>query len=130
LAGVGLFTSEGELWKRQRKVMAPLFPPGAIARFGQDMTDCAERVARTWRSGEVIDVARETTHITMAIAGKTLFDIDTFGESDELGSALTTALEWAGSEAGSPMLVAQARAKLGLELLADHAPEGIAPRLL
>ena len=129
LAGLGLFTSEGELWKRQRKVMAPLFPPGAIARFAKDMTDCAERVVRAWRSDEVVDVAREMTHITMAIAGKTLFDIDTFGESDELGAALTVALEWAGSEAGSPLLMAQARAKVGLELLADRMPDGVAPRL-
>src|SRR5204862_332066 len=93
LGGVGLFTSEGELWKRQRKLMAPLFTPNAIAHFANDMTACAARVARTWRSGEVVDIARETTHITMAIAGKTLFDIDTFGESDELGAALTTALQ-------------------------------------
>jgi cytochrome P450 len=129
LAGVGLFTSEGDLWKRQRKVMAPLFPPGAIARFAKDMTDCAEHVVATWRSGEVVDIARETTHITMAVAGKTLFDIDTFGEADELGAALTTALEWAGTEVGGPLLVAQARAKIGLDLLADRVPENFAPHV-
>ena len=32
LAGDGLFTSEGDLWRRQRKLMAPLFQPGVIAQ--------------------------------------------------------------------------------------------------
>ncbi|NUO52388.1 MAG: cytochrome P450, partial [Polyangiaceae bacterium] len=28
LAGQGLFTSEGDLWRRQRKLMAPMFQQG------------------------------------------------------------------------------------------------------
>src|SRR5437762_12921474 len=31
LAGEGLFTSRGKLWRRQRKLMAPIFPPAQIA---------------------------------------------------------------------------------------------------
>jgi cytochrome P450 len=125
LVGVGLFTSEGELWKRQRKLMAPMFPLSTIARFATDMTASAERAAATWRDGEVVDVARETTRITMAIAGKTLFDADTFTEADDIGAALTTALEWAGEQSSSATLIAQARASVGLELLADRLPESM-----
>jgi cytochrome P450 len=120
LVGQGLFTSEGELWRRQRKLMAPMFQHGKIARFAEDMTACAEREAATWQDGEVLDVARATTRITMAVAGKTLFGIDTFDESDELGAALTVALAWAGEQASSAALIAQARLKIGLELVADR----------
>ena len=37
LAGEGLFTSNGELWRRQRKLMAPLFTPKALEAYAADM---------------------------------------------------------------------------------------------
>src|SRR5262245_16186031 len=57
LVGQGLFTSEGELWRRQRRLMAPMFQHGKLARFADDMTACAEREAGTWCDGEILDVA-------------------------------------------------------------------------
>jgi cytochrome P450 len=81
LAGEGLFTSRGELWRRQRRLMAPIFPPGKIAHFAESMVACAQRGADTWRDGETVDVARQTARIAMSIAGKTLFDADTFSPS-------------------------------------------------
>ncbi len=129
LAGQGLFTSEGELWRRQRKLMAPLFQPGAIGHFAADMTECTERAATTLVDGSVVDMNRETTRITMAIAGKTLFDADTFTDADELGAALTTALDWVGEQSSSLTLILQARANIGLELLADRVPDPLATRL-
>jgi cytochrome P450 len=122
LAGQGLFTSEGELWRRQRKLMAPMFQQTMIANFARDMTQAAERAAGTWGDGEVVDVAREMTRITMAVAGKTLFDADTFTEAGELGAALTTALEWAATQSSSTTMIVQARASVGLDRLADHLP--------
>ncbi|MBS2018409.1 MAG: cytochrome P450 [Deltaproteobacteria bacterium] len=130
LAGDGLFTSEGELWRRQRKVMAPLFQPASIAHFGAAMTGAAERAAREWKDGAVVDIARETTRIAMSIAGQTLFDEDMWGESDELGAALTTALDWAGEAAGSLELVLQSRTKYALEKTAKRVPPSVAAPLL
>lgn len=129
LVGEGLFTSEGELWKKQRKVMAPLFQPAGIAHFGAAMTNAAERAAKEWKSGETLDIARETTRIAMAIAGQTLFDVDMWGESDELGDALTTALDWAGEESASLALVMQSRLRIGLEIAAERVPSGAATSL-
>lgn len=129
LAGDGLFTSEGELWKTQRRLMAPMFQHQAIARWADDMTACAARAAHDWRDGATVDVARETTRITMAVAGRTLFGEDMFSEADALGAALTTALEWTGTEASHLWLVAQARMRIGLRLLADRMPPPVADRL-
>jgi cytochrome P450 len=95
LAGEGLFTAEGELWRRQRRLMAPVFHPAKIDALAPAMVECAARVCDRWRDGEVLDVATETTHITMAVAGRTLFGMDTFDEADELGEVLTVALRWA-----------------------------------
>src|SRR5688500_13525978 len=41
LVGKGLFTAEGELWRRQRRLMAPLFHHTAVAGFAGDMTALA-----------------------------------------------------------------------------------------
>jgi len=129
LAGDGLFTSEGELWKKQRRLMAPMFQPAGLRHFADDMVRCTDRAASTWRDGDTVEIARETTRITMVIAGKNLFDEDTFSESDALGGALTTALEWAGTESSNPALIAQARAQIGLELIADRVPAMLAGSL-
>jgi cytochrome P450 len=105
LAGDGLFTSKYDLWKRQRKLMAPLFTPRALEHYAPDMIACSERTIEGWRDGQELALAHETTRLTMGIAGKTLFDADTFSEADEIGRALTVALEWAGWAVGRPYSV-------------------------
>lgn len=122
LAGQGLFTSEGDLWRRQRKLMAPMFQHQALRPFAEPMVACAEQGVRELADGAVVDIARETTRITMAIAGRTLFSVDTFGEADELGAALTVALDWAGTQSASLPLILQARSGIALGKLADRLP--------
>jgi cytochrome P450 len=118
LAGDGLFTSEGELWRRQRKLMSPLFRYRALTGYADAMAGCSERAVESWHDGER-DIARETTRIAMSVAGKTLFDADTFTDADELGAALTTALDWVNHQTFSPVLVAQAVTKTRL-MVASH----------
>lgn len=129
LAGVGLFTSEGELWRRQRKLMSPIFQPSQIKGFAEDMTACATRTADTWRDGAVLDIAHETTRIAMSVAGRTLFGEDMFDEADELGEALTVALRWTGTQATEGPILAQAAARGAVGWLADRAPAPISAKL-
>jgi cytochrome P450 len=121
LAGEGIFTSNGELWRRQRKLMAPLFHFKALEAYAPDMVACALRTATRWRDGTEISLATETTHLTMAIAGKTLFGADTFSEADELGHALTVTLDWAGWIIGRPMAIAHIIARRNFELWAERS---------
>jgi len=46
-----------------------------------------------WRDGAELDIAREMMRLTLAIAGKTLFDADVETEADEIGEALNEAME-------------------------------------
>jgi cytochrome P450 len=125
LGGDGLFTSDGDLWKRQRKLMAPLFHQGALTSYAEDMVTCAERTVATWRDGEELPIFRETTRMTMAIAGKTLFDADTFSEADEIGAALTEALDWTANQAGGPLAVAHLMTARMLQKLSERSPGAV-----
>ncbi|MBC8071156.1 MAG: cytochrome P450, partial [Deltaproteobacteria bacterium] len=105
LAGEGLFTSEGELWRRQRKLMAPIFTPTALAQYAEAMRVTAERAADALQPGQAIDLAHETTRIAMTVVGNALFGIDTFDEADALGAALTTGLGWVNGVLAVPAII-------------------------
>ena len=121
LGGEGLFTSDGELWRRQRRVMAPLFTPRALEAYAPDMVACAERTVDGWSDGQTLLLSTETTRLTMGVAGKTLFDADTFSEADEIGRALTVALEWTGWIMGRPLAVGHVIARRAAARLAARS---------
>jgi cytochrome P450 len=121
LAGQGLFTSEGALWKRQRKLMSPIFQPAPLVQYAETMRLVAERAADAMAPGQTIDLAHETTRIAMSVVGKALFDTDTFDEADALGAALTTCLQWVNQNLASPMLVAHVLAMDVAGALADRS---------
>lgn len=122
LGGDGLFTSEGALWKRQRKLMAPMFRHEEIAGFAECMTGAAHRAAARLHDGDTIEVAKATTQIAMSIVGKALFDAETFDEADELGEALTTALGWADALLGSRQMFLQLYVRRFARRLRDDGP--------
>ncbi|HEV2659728.1 MAG TPA: cytochrome P450, partial [Ktedonobacteraceae bacterium] len=92
--GDGIFSSEGDLHRRQRKLMAPPFQPRHIASYAETMGHYSEQIQQTWRDGSIIDINQQMTNLTMSIIGKTLFDADVFTETDELGEAVLVLLEY------------------------------------
>jgi cytochrome P450 len=78
ILGDGLLTSEGETWRRQRRIISPAFRreriagfAGVVAEAGANLTDRLEKQA-----GNVIDLAGEMTALTMDVLGRTLLDAD------------------------------------------------------
>ena len=54
--GKGLLSSEGELWRRQRRLMQPAFLQQQVRGHAGTMVACAARMLESWRDGQVRDV--------------------------------------------------------------------------
>ncbi|MGH7718718.1 MAG: cytochrome P450, partial [Gemmatimonadaceae bacterium] len=93
LLGNGLLTSEGDFHLRQRRLAQPAFHRQRIAAYADTMVRYGFRTTERWTDGTQVDVLREMTQLTLAIAAKTLFDYDIESEAGEIGTALTSALE-------------------------------------
>jgi cytochrome P450 len=84
LIGDGLLLVEGDVWRRARRTLAPLFAPRRLASTVARMDEIAAARADGWlRLGDdaLVLVDREMTRVTFEILSATLF-------SDELGGDL------------------------------------------
>jgi cytochrome P450 len=80
--GDGLLTSEGELWREQRKVIKPVFQHKRIAEQATVVADeGAKLVARlgSYRGGAPLDVTQTMTAFTLGVLGRALLDADLSG---------------------------------------------------
>src|SRR6266852_6215764 len=89
LLGNGLLTSEGDFWRRQRRLAQPAFHRQRISTYGDIMVDYAARAISSWQDGETRDVHRDMMRLTLEIVAKTLFDADVSGETDNVGRILS-----------------------------------------
>jgi cytochrome P450 len=84
--GDGLVSSEGALWRRQRRLMQPAFHRQRIAAFADVMVRQAEAMLARWQArhggGEAFDVAAEITRLTQLIVAETLLGSDVSEEAE------------------------------------------------
>lgn len=93
LLGEGLLTSDGEVHRRQRRLMQPVFHHKRIAHYAATMVAHADRAGARWRDGDTVDVAAAMMQLTLAIVGQTLFDADVEDEASAVGRAMTTLMK-------------------------------------
>ncbi len=88
--GNGLVTSDGEFWKRQRKLTAPALHARRINAYTETMVEFTLRMLEHWRDGSELDVDQEMMQTTMQIVGKSLFNAEIDGnQAQRFGAALT-----------------------------------------
>jgi cytochrome P450 len=88
--GQGLLTSEGEVWHRQRRLMAPAFHDQRLAGYGEATVRFSERMLENWQPGAPRDLHVDMMALTLSIAAKTLFDAEVEDEVAEISQAFTT----------------------------------------
>ncbi|WPO69188.1 cytochrome P450 [Streptomyces sp. KN37] len=93
LMGNGLLTSEGELHRRQRRLVLPHFSPRRMSRHAEAIVSTAESVAERWREGVDVDLVAEMNTLTMDIVSRLLFTASS-RDNRALADAITEAFEW------------------------------------
>ena len=92
-AGEGLLTSDGALWKQQRKLMQPAFHQRQLAVYADVMATHALRMVESFSDGEVRDIGSEMTKLTLGIVVKSLFGSDLPLEAREIGASVLAVLD-------------------------------------
>jgi cytochrome P450 len=89
LLGEGLLISDGELWKRQRRLLQPAFHAARIAAYADTMVDYTLRALADWRAGQVRRIDHDMMALTLDIVIKTLFgEESTPQEREAVGRAV------------------------------------------
>lgn len=96
LIGRGLVSSDGELWRTQRKIVAPSFAPGSVQKLIGLIAAAAERSVAGWPDTGRIDIAATATATTMRIIAEALFSGDRRLMTPEAGRHIEAALIAAG----------------------------------
>ena len=85
--GNGLITSNGNFWKRQRKLVAPALHAKRIASYGDAMIGAAEHTLAGWKAGDVVEIDHAMMQTALEIVAKTMFDTDVARDADRIGEA-------------------------------------------
>jgi len=88
----GLLTAEGQVWKRSRKAVAPVFTPRHAKGFAGQMLRQSELYAEKYDGGGSFDIATDMTELTFAILADTLFSGEIASSSDNFADDVNALL--------------------------------------
>lgn len=94
--GRGLLLAEGDVWRIQRRALAPLFAPRTVAGFEAAMSDVAAEMVERWRKhrdGRRVDIAQDMARTTLRVLARTIFSEGLSRKAEEFADAVTRYLE-------------------------------------
>ncbi|MEM9951871.1 MAG: cytochrome P450 [Chloroflexota bacterium] len=103
--GNGLIVSDGEFWKKQRKLVQPAFHVKRIAEYADTMGQYTDDMLNHWQGKHQIDLAREMMLVTLRIVARTIFDTDIQNNADDIALAMEAVNETAGRNSVLPAWV-------------------------
>lgn len=78
LLGEGLLTSEGDFWRKQRKLLQPGFHKERLASFVQIYAQASDDLVKDWSQseGKEIDLSEAFMRLTLNVVCKSMFSTD------------------------------------------------------
>ena len=90
LLGNGIMTSEGDFWRRQRRMMQPSFHRRIIDRFTGLIASVNDKYAERWAAkaarGEPVNVTDDTSELTLEIVLGSIFGTDLLRLEQQFGA--------------------------------------------
>ncbi|HEY0602792.1 MAG TPA: cytochrome P450 [Herpetosiphonaceae bacterium] len=106
LLGNGLVASNGALWRRQRRLMAPFFTPRAIETYLPVIVEDGAWFRERWnaaaRRGQPLDMLTEMSVLTASIILKSMFSLEAPDTIDWVKGAVETMIGFASSRQMNP----------------------------
>ena len=96
LLGQGIFVSEGQLWTRQRRLLAPEFRAKEVERFVPLIVTEVERLCERWdaaaAAGEAVQVNSSMMELTLAVVGGAIFKTNFRPHAEVIAEAMEICL--------------------------------------
>jgi cytochrome P450 len=91
LLGRGLLTSEGEVWKRQRRITQPAFDRRRVEGLGELIVEEALALLERWRGAEQpVRLDHDLSSFTLAVVSRAILGSDVSGIGRRFGEAVDT----------------------------------------
>ncbi|MDX1992953.1 MAG: cytochrome P450 [bacterium] len=89
ILGNGLVTSDGDYWRRQRKLIQPAFHARRIEAYAKEMIRLTQHMLQSWHEGKKVEVNDAMMQLTLAIVAKTILDTDINADAETIAEAVT-----------------------------------------
>ena len=100
MMGEGVLLAEGEAWRRQRKLVQPIFHATVIHEFTQTFVEYAESMVSGWQAGETLRLYDEFMGLALRIINQTMFGEDVEALTDRIGVLMGIITEEAQAQLG------------------------------
>lgn len=105
LLGKGLLTSEGDFWRKQRRLAQPAFHREKLALLANDMVQCTQTLISDLQEleGQEVDLSKYMMSVTLDVVAKSMFGTDVSDFVQTVGKEIDYANERAMERIKNPL---------------------------
>lgn len=107
LLGNGILAGNGELWRRQRRLMAPFFSPRGIEQYVDLFVSDGLALTRRWdalaATAELVEMGDEMMRVTASIILRSMFSMQSDEDILELKDAVETMIQFVAGYEMNPL---------------------------